>query len=229
MISGRASALPTICSARAAPSCAAATGSSTRPTSIATTSARRTASRTPSTTVQPAGRQREPGRVPSAGRFSHAGHAAARARARTERLPRRRRQLRRGQRQEHRVAPVDALGAAAGHWQRGCSRRPIQRNRVDASHLWRLRSEPARSAVLLARARAAGPGAESVRRSRAGRPWAGRPSAARSRCGRIPTTATSTCRNPHQGFSEYHALLLSAEKRLTNGFVAARLVHLRAS
>jgi hypothetical protein len=28
-----------------------------------------------------------------------------------------------------------------------------------------------------------------------------------------------TVRNPHQGLSEYHALLLSAEKRLTNGFV----------
>jgi hypothetical protein len=34
-----------------------------------------------------------------------------------------------------------------------------------------------------------------------------------------PYYNTITVRNPHQGFSEYHALLLSAEKRLTDGFV----------
>jgi hypothetical protein len=34
-----------------------------------------------------------------------------------------------------------------------------------------------------------------------------------------PYYSSITVRDPHQGFSEYHALLLSAEKRLTNGFV----------
>ena len=85
------------------------------------------------TQYNPSGRQREPGRLPSSGRFPYAGHAAARSRARTERLPRRRRHLRRVQRQEHRIASVDALAAAAGAWQRGCSRWPIRANR--ATHL----------------------------------------------------------------------------------------------
>ena len=34
-----------------------------------------------------------------------------------------------------------------------------------------------------------------------------------------PYYGTINVRNPHQGFSEYHALLLSAEKRLSDGFV----------
>jgi hypothetical protein len=48
-------------------------------------------------------------------------------------------------------------------------------------------------------------GAATISRSQALRPY--------------PYYGTITVRNPHQGFSEYHALLLSAEKRLSNGFV----------
>jgi len=48
-------------------------------------------------------------------------------------------------------------------------------------------------------------GAATISRSQSLRPY--------------PYFNSITVRNPHQGFSEYHALLLSAEKRLTNGFV----------
>ena len=48
-------------------------------------------------------------------------------------------------------------------------------------------------------------GAATISRSQSLRPY--------------PYYSTITVRLPHQGFSEYHALLLSAEKRLSNGFV----------
>jgi Carboxypeptidase regulatory-like domain/TonB dependent receptor len=48
-------------------------------------------------------------------------------------------------------------------------------------------------------------GAATISRSQALRPY--------------PYYGNINVRNPHQGFSEYHALLLSAEKRLSNGFV----------
>ncbi len=56
-------------------------------------------------------------------------------------------------------------------------------------------------------------GAATISRSQSLRPY--------------PYYSAINVRLPHQGFSEYHALLLSAEKRLSNGFVFLDVVYVR--